>query len=173
MWYPFGNCKPGLRTISPPLIAFHLHIIWWWTYINIYDFTKLLNSFKNNLLIRSSNYLYFVTKQWRKTAICSFAKSAPTHTLNPPPNTMNFLDATCVSTPYIVQTIYYTPFVSLCMLQQFAWLKFENEVDRLASHRDGLNSSGCLYVFGSKWTVGGHTITAQPAGIIYSANYTI
>lgn len=37
-------------------------------------------------------HLYLVTKQWRKIAICSLAKSAPTHDRSPPPKTMKSLE---------------------------------------------------------------------------------
>lgn len=41
----------------------------------------------------------------------------------------------------------------------------------LASHLHGLNSRGWLYFVGFKCTAGGHTITAQPAGIVYPLNF--
>lgn len=44
-------------------------------------------------------YLYFVTKQWRNTAICTLVNSVPTQNRMPPPNAMKFLDAPFVSIP--------------------------------------------------------------------------
>lgn len=37
-------------------------------------------------------YLYFVTRQWRNTAICTLVKSVPTQNLMPPPKAMKCLE---------------------------------------------------------------------------------
>jgi len=44
-------------------------------------------------------YLYFVTRQWRNTAIWTLVKSAPTQNLMPPPKAMKYLDAPFISPP--------------------------------------------------------------------------
>ena len=45
------------------------------------------------------SYLYFVTRQWRNTAICALVNSVPTQNLIPPPKAMKCLVAPFNSTP--------------------------------------------------------------------------
>lgn len=57
-------------------------------------------SIKSDLNFLCNTYLYLVTKQWRNTAICTLAKSAPIQYLMPPPNAIKFLVAPFSSIPY-------------------------------------------------------------------------
>lgn len=45
------------------------------------------------LTLSLGTYLYFVTRQWRNTAICTLVKSVPTQNLMPPPKAMKCLEA--------------------------------------------------------------------------------
>ncbi|GAB4834344.1 hypothetical protein Ancab_032598 [Ancistrocladus abbreviatus] len=81
---------------------------------------------------------FFATKKWRKTAIWTLVKSAPTQNLIPPPKAMKFLDA-----PSITIVVSYS-----------------------TSHLHGLKLRGFSYLEGFKCTAGGQTMTPQPAGIV-------
>lgn len=85
-WNPFGNCKPGVRTISPPPTSRHLPIF------HVSSHVPPSLSLIHTTCMMSS-YLYLVTKQWRNTAICSLVKSVPTQNLMPPPKAIKFFDA--------------------------------------------------------------------------------
>ena len=61
---------------------------------------SLSSSLSISLISEKKNvYLYFVTKQWRNTAICTLVNSVPTQNLMPPPKAMKCLVAPFNSTP--------------------------------------------------------------------------
>lgn len=58
-------------------------------------------------------------------------------------------------------------------IQCFISLDWNDSTTRLTSHLPGLKASGSSYVAGFKWTAGGQTMTAQPAGIVYPVSIAI